>query len=112
MLIRIYATWPIACWLVRRTTGVGIREQLSTGTPALIAAAAMAGCVWAALQTLTNQPPLVKLGMGVAIGAVAYPLALAVVSPRARQIFVAAAASLIRRRQSNIIKGLRAEFGL
>jgi O-antigen/teichoic acid export membrane protein len=112
MLIRIYATWPIACWLVQRTTGVGIREQLTTGTPALIASAAMAGCVWAALQTLANHPPLAKLGMAVAVGAVVYPLALAVVSPRARQIFVAAASSLIQRRQSNIIKGLRAEFGL
>lgn len=112
MLARSFATWPLGCWLVKRASGLSIREQLGTGTPALIAALIMAAVSWGALREFGGQSAWRQLAVGVGAGVLIYPLALSVVSSKARRIFGAAFQALLVGGRSRAIRDLRAEFGL
>jgi O-antigen/teichoic acid export membrane protein len=112
MLARTYATWPLGCWFVKQACGVSIRDQLATGTPALIAALIMAGTTWGVLQGLTGSPPAIQLIAGIGVGLVSYPLALGLVSARARRIMSVAATMIFSSRRGRVMQDLKAEFGL
>jgi hypothetical protein len=111
-LARTFATWPLGCVLIKRASGVSIREQLAPGGAPLIAALVMAAAAWGAMQGVAARPPIVQMLVAVLTGLVVYPLALAAVSAKARRVLQAGASALGRGKRGQAISILKAEFGL
>jgi PST family polysaccharide transporter len=83
LVLRTFATWPIGCSFIERTTGIAVRRQLAAGAPALWAAGAMAAMLWLLLTNgFGDLPPGTLVAAGTVCGAVLYVLVLTLVSPR------------------------------
>jgi len=82
MLVRTYATWPVGLWLVRRATGLAMRDQLLAGGRQFAAALAMALAVAAALTAMPEVAPVLRLALAVTLGAALYGGLVAVLERR------------------------------
>ena len=83
LVLRTFATWPIGCSFIEKTTGIAVRRQLAAGAPALWAAAAMAAMLWLLLTNgFGDLPPGTLVAAGTVCGAVLYVMVLTLVSPR------------------------------
>ena len=83
MLVRQFATWPLAALCIRRATGLGIGEQLSGTFAPLIAAAAAALAIWTLTRMLEPLvTPIPATLMAIVAGTAIYLGMLHLLAPR------------------------------
>ncbi|MGH9135882.1 MAG: lipopolysaccharide biosynthesis protein [Acidimicrobiales bacterium] len=81
VLISSYATFPVALWSLRRTTGIAPRDYLVNVSRPALAAATMVVAVVGVRALVNGLGDAATLVVGTVIGAITYVATLAVVAP-------------------------------
>ena len=103
MVLRQFGSWPLACVLIRRATGLSIRRQIEGSLPVLAASATMGIAVWACTRWLGPQwSPGAVLLAGVAVGAMSYVAALRVLAPATLRMAAEFVRALLRRDRAQL----------
>ncbi len=103
MLIRQFATWPLAALCVRRATGLGIGEQLSGTFAPLTAAVAAALAIWTLTRTLeTLVTPIPATLMAIVAGTAIYLGMLHLLAPRTLRQVRALLLAFVRRDRAQV----------
>ncbi len=76
MLVRQFATWPLAALCIRRATGLGVADQLSGTLAPLTAAIAAAGSIWTLTRMLEALVPAIPATLIAAVAGTAVYLGL------------------------------------
>jgi len=98
MGLRGLLLFPLNALLVRRLTGLAVREQALAGAGAFASALLMAAATWAAVSWLVlHVPAPAAIALSVAVGAICYRAALHLFSPRAARMIDRLLAGLLRR---------------
>lgn len=110
MGMRGFLVFPFYAWLVRRLTGMSIREQASAGLGAFFTALLMAVGVWSAQAWLLGwMSDIPAMSIAAAGGAVFYWAALRLFSPQAARIVDAVLMALLRRDMAAVRSALRGD---
>lgn len=103
LLGRQFASWPLACLLIQRATGLTMRRQIGDAKAILLAAIAMAGIVFSTAWLLEPRLPIAAVVVTSTLaGAIGYAAGLRVLSPVTLDTVMALASAFFRRDRARL----------
>ena len=97
ILLRTLMTWPLGCWLVRRASGLAIRDQLRTGRTPLIAGVAMCAFIGTIRTALPAGSVTIDLVASIAGGGLCYLTVFGLREPAVSSVAITVARDVVRR---------------
>jgi O-antigen/teichoic acid export membrane protein len=103
VLGRQFASWPLACLLIKRATGLTIRRQIGDAKAILLTAIAMAGIVCSTAWLLEPRLPIAAVVVAsILAGAIGYAAGLRLLAPATAVTVMTIASAIFRRDRARL----------